>query len=189
MSDGGDVSKLNQGLGEVYEILNMDMKPYPCCRSAHCAIDGILEIREQMERRMGLQIQNKPETEILAQQIRAIEIDTYLVGYKQCAVSDGCLHPKTILDAKFSTPYSVAAAFLYGSVGMEQFDPEVVLDPAVQKLLEKVRVRPLERFTEQYPKHWGCHVKVIMQDGTAYEAEVEDPVRAAWQGRCPGNRP
>ena len=34
MSDGGDVSKLNQGLGEVYEILNMDMKPYPCCRSA-----------------------------------------------------------------------------------------------------------------------------------------------------------
>ena len=175
MSDGGAISQLSQGLGEVYEILNMDMKPYPCCRSAHCAIDGILEIREQMEKRMGLKIQNKPEAEILVQQISEIEIDTYLVGYKQCAVSDGCLHPKTILDAKFSTPYSVAAAFLYGSVGMEQFDPEVVLDPAVQKLLEKVRVRPLERFTEQYPKHWGCHVKVIMQDGTAYEAEVEDP--------------
>lgn len=175
MSDGGDVSKLSQGLGEVYEILNMDMKPYPCCRSAHCAIDGILEIREQMERRMGLQIQNKPEAEILAQQIRAIEIDTYLVGYKQCAVSDGCLHPKTILDAKFSTPYSVSAAFLYGTVGMEQFEPEVVFDPVVQKLLEKVTVHPADRFTEQYPKHWGCHVKVTMQDGTVYEAEVEDP--------------
>ena len=95
-----------------------------------------------MERRMGLQIQNKPETEILAQQIRAIEIDTYLVGYKQCAVSDGCLHPKTILDAKFSTPYSVSAAFLYGTVGMEQFESEVVFDPAVQNLLEKVTVHP-----------------------------------------------
>ena len=175
MSDGGDVSKLSQGLGEVYEILNMDMKPYPCCRSAHCAIDGILEIREQMERRMGLQIQNKPEAEILAQQIRAIEIDTYLVGYKQCAVSDGCLHPKTILDAKFSTPYLVSAAFLYGTVGMEQFESEVVFDPAVQNLLEKVTVHPADRFTEQYPKHWGCHVKVTMQDGTVYEAEVKDP--------------
>ncbi len=175
MSDGGDVSKLSQGLGEVYEILNMDMKPYPCCRSAHCAIDGILEIREQMERRMGLQIQNKPEAEILARQIRAIEIDTYLVGYKQCAVSDGCLHPKTILDAKFSTPYSVSAAFLYGTVGMEQFESEVVFDPAVQNLLEKVTVHPADRFTEQYPKHWGCHVKVTMQDGTVYEAEVKDP--------------
>lgn len=175
MSDGGDVSKLSQGLGEVYEILNMDMKPYPCCRSAHCAIDGILEIREQMERRMGLQIQNKPEAEILARQIRAIEIDTYLVGYKQCAVSDGCLHPKTILDAKFSTPYSVSAAFLYGTVGMEQFESEVVFDPAVQNLLEKVTVHPADRFTEQYPKHWGCHVKVTMQDGTVYEVEVKDP--------------
>ena len=128
-----------------------------------------------MERRMGLQIQNKPEAEILAQQIGAIEIDTYLVGYKQCAVSDGCLHPKTILDAKFSTPYSVAAAFLCGTVGMEQFEPEVVFDPVVQKLLEKVTVHPADRFTEQYPKHWGCHVKVTMQDGTVYEAEVEDP--------------
>ena len=175
MSDGGDVSKLSQGLGEVYEILNMDMKPYPCCRSAHCAIDGILEIREQMEARMGLKIRNMSEAEILADQIQAIGIDTYLVGYKQCAVSDGCLHPKTILDAKFSTPYSVAAAFLCGTVGMEQFEPEVVFDPVVQKLLEKVTVYPADRFTEQYPKHWGCHVKVTMQDGTAYEAEVEDP--------------
>lgn len=175
MSDGGDVSKLSQGLGEVYEILNMDMKPYPCCRSAHCAIDGILEIREQMERRMGLQIQNKQEAEILAQQIGAIEIDTYLVGYKQCAVSDGCLRPKTILDAKFSTPYSVSAAFLYGTVGMEQFESEVVFDPAVQNLLEKVTVHPSDRFTEQYPKHWGCHVKATMQDGTVYEVEVKDP--------------
>ena len=175
MSDGGDVSKLSQGLGEVYEILNMDMKPYPCCRSAHCAIDGILKIREQMEARTGLKIQNRSEAEILAQQIQAIEIDTYLVGYKQCAVSDGCLHPKTILDAKFSTPYSVAAAFLYGTVGMEQFEPEIVEGKEIQALLEKVTVHPADRFTEQYPKHWGCHVKVTMQDGTAYEAEVEDP--------------
>lgn len=173
MSDGGDVSKLSQGLGEVYEILNMDMKPYPCCRSAHCAIDGILEIREQMLKANA--DNGEKQAEILAQQIQAIEIDTYLVGYKQCAVSDGCLHPKTILDAKFSTPYSVAAAFLYGTVGMEQFEPEVVFDPVVQNLLEKVTVYPADRFTEQYPKHWGCHVKVIMQDGTVYEAEVEDP--------------
>lgn len=53
MSDGGDVSKLNQGLGEVYEILNMDMKPYPCCRSATAAIDGIMETGSQMERLHG----------------------------------------------------------------------------------------------------------------------------------------
>ncbi len=200
MSDGGDVSKLSQGLGEVYEILNMDMKPYPCCRSAHCAIDGILEIREEMlkrnvengqkqeiaddlheaetqRREVCLQsiISREQEVLVLAQQIQTIEIDTYLVGYKQCAVSDGCLHPKTVLDAKFSTPYSVAAAFLYGTVGMEQFEPEIVAGKEIQSLLEKVTVRPADRFTGQYPTHWGCHVKVTMQGGTVYEAEVTDP--------------
>lgn len=174
MSDGGDVSKLSQGLGEVYEILNMDMKPYPCCRSAHCAIDGILEIRGEMLKRNAENGQ-KQETLVLAEQVQAIEIDTYLVGYKQCAVSDGCLHPQTVLDAKFSTPYSVAAAFLYGTVGMEQFEPEIVAEKEIQALLEKVTVRPADRFTEQYPKHWGCHVKVTMQDSTVYEAEVTDP--------------
>lgn len=175
MSDGGDISKLSQGLGEVYEILNMDMKPYPCCRSAHCAIDAVLDIRRQMEARMGLTIRTEGEAEILAEQIQKIEIDTYLVGYKQCAVSDGCLHPKTILDAKFSTPYSVAAAFLYGTVSMKEFEPAVVADPLVHKLLEKVEVHPDERFTGQYPKHWGCHMKVTMQDGMCFETEVEDP--------------
>lgn len=175
MSDGGDVSKLSQGLGEVYEILNMDMKPYPCCRSAHCAIDAVLEIRRQMENGMGLKFQSKAEAEIMASQIKKIEIATYLVGYKQCAVSEGCLHPKTILDAKFSTPYSVAAAFLYGTVSMKEFEPAVVADPLVHELLEKVEVYPDERFTGQYPKHWGCHMKVTMQDGMCFEAEVEDP--------------
>lgn len=58
---------------------------------------------------------------------------------------------------------------------MEQFESEVVFDPAVQNLLEKVTVHPSDRFTEQYPKHWGCHVKATMQDGTVYEVEVKDP--------------
>ena len=74
MSDGGDVSKLSQGLGEVYEILNMDMKPYPCCRSAHCAIDAVLDIRRQMEAHMGLTIQTEGEAEILAGQIQKGDI-------------------------------------------------------------------------------------------------------------------
>ena len=175
MSDGGDLSKLSQGLGEVYEILNMDMKPYPCCRSAHCAIDAVLDIRRQMEAHMGLTIQTEGEAEILAGQIQKIEIDTYLVGYKQCAVSEGCLNPKTTLDAKFSMPYAAAAALLYGKVSMKEFELEVVEGTEIQRLLHKVHVEPADEFTKQYPKHWGCRMKVLQQDGTGYEKEIRDP--------------
>ena len=35
----------------------MDMKPYPCCRSAHCAIDCSLKLRdsilEKLEKEYG----------------------------------------------------------------------------------------------------------------------------------------
>lgn len=159
MSDGGDVSKLSAGLGTVWEILKMDMKPYPCCRSAHCAVDCALELRKQID----------------VSKIAKVDIDTYLVGYKQCAVSDGCIHPKSVLDAKFSTPYSAAAALIYGKVSMDEFLPEVVENAEVQSLLEKVTVKAAERFTSRYPEHWGCEMRITMTDGHRYQFEVQDP--------------
>lgn len=159
MSDGGDASKLSAGLGETWEILNMDMKPYPCCRSAHCAVDCALELRKELD----------------VSQIAKIDVDTYLVGYKQCAVSDGCLHPKAVLDAKFSTPYSVAVALIYGKVSMEEFLPEVVADEKVQELLEKVKVEATDHFTSQYPAHWGCEMRITMTDGSVHSYDVQDP--------------
>lgn len=112
MSDGGDLKKLSAGLGTVYEILNMDMKPYPCCRSAHGVIDAAFEIRKELLKKADLE---RTSLEKQIADIRQVQIETYLVGYKQCAVSEGCLNPKTTLDAKFSTPYAAAAALLYGN--------------------------------------------------------------------------
>lgn len=159
MSDGGDIRCVSRGLGETWEILNMDRKPYPCCRSTHPAIDCAMILREQVR----------------AEEIESISVDTYLVGYKQCAVSEGCLHPKTMLDAKFSTPYAVAAAFICGKVTMEEFTEEAVLRLEVQELLEKVWVTPAERFTAAYPGHWGCAMTVVKKDGGVLQAEVKDP--------------
>lgn len=172
MSDGGDLKKLSAGLGTVYEILNMDMKPYPCCRSAHGVIDAAFEIRKELLKKADLE---RTSLEKQIADIRQVQIETYLVGYKQCAVSEGCLNPKTTLDAKFSTPYAVAAALLYGKISMKEFELEVVEGTEIQRLLHKVHVEPADEFTKQYPKHWGCRMKVLQQDGTGYEKEIRDP--------------
>ena len=172
MSDGGDLKKLSAGLGTVYEILNMDMKPYPCCRSAHGVIDAAFEIRKVLLKKADLE---RTSLEKQIADIRQVQIETYLVGYKQCAVSEGCLNPKTTLDAKFSTPYAAAAALLYGKISMKEFELEVVEGTEIQRLLHKVHVEPADEFTKQYPKHWGCRMKVLQQDGTGYEKEIRDP--------------
>lgn len=158
MSDGYDLSRAAAGLGREWEILNMDAKPYPCCRSAHCAVDCALELRKQV----------RPE------EIRSITIRTYQVGYRQCAVSDGCRNPKTPLEAKFSTPYAVAAAFLAGKVTMEEFAPEQVLRADIQDLLHRVTVQEDEAFTREYPGHWGCLMEVETADGRTSRARVRD---------------
>lgn len=169
MSDAGDIGKISEGLGTKWEILYMDMKPYPCCRSAHCAIDGSLRLRKMI----------MEESEDPAEEVKKVEIGTYEVGYKQCAVSDGCLHPKNTMDAKFSTPFCTASALIYGKVTGEEFKQSVVDDKRVKELIEKIHVTADERFTAEYPAHWGCSVKVILNNGHVLETEVKDPAGSA----------
>ena len=128
MSDDYDLSKAGAGLGEVWEILNMDVKPYPCCRSIHCIIDGVLKIRDKMM-----------EKGLSAEELREMRVYTYQVGFKQCAVSEGCLNPRSPLDAKFSSPYGAAAALLFGKVTRQEYEPSVIEDPRVKALIRKIR--------------------------------------------------
>ena len=45
---GGDSKKALNALGENFETLNLGVKPYPSCRYSHAAIDGLLELKEEI---------------------------------------------------------------------------------------------------------------------------------------------
>lgn len=151
---------VNAGLGQVWEICTMDNKPYPCCRSTHCGIDGALAIR----RRECL----RPED------VLHVTVDTYLIGNQQCGTSPSSREPHTPPQTKFSTPYCVAAARIFGKVGLPEFEPDVINAPNLQELLKKVEIRTDDRFTAQYPNHWGCHVTIHCKDGRQFAEEVTD---------------
>ena len=160
MTDAPEPERVSQGLGSVWEITRVDKKPYPCCRSTHCAIDGILALRQ----REGL----------TADQVESVRIGTYQVGFRQCGEAAGSLRPATPGEARFSTPYTVACALLRGQVTLRDFTPERVADQAALALAERVTVVPEERFTRQYPAHWGCAVEVLCKDGRRLRREVTD---------------
>ena len=160
MSDEYDLSKVTKDLGVVYEILYVDNKPYPCCRSTHCTIDSALKLRN--------------EYQINIDEIDEIIVDTYLVGYKQCGLTEGSKSPVTPTEAKFSTPYTVSTALIYGEITLEHFKEENIANETVQALLKKVKVKPNEKLTDRYPEHWGCNTKIKMLNGTEYEAEIKD---------------
>lgn len=159
MSDQYDVRKVSAGLGEKWEILELDNKPYPCCRSTHCAIDAALELRAR-----GV----KPED------ISCIEVDTYLVGNKQCGMSEGSRRPQNPVEAKFSTPYTVACALLFGRVSLREFLPEIITESRVQDLLSRVSVKTDDQLTADYPAHWGCRMTATLKDGRRESCFVKD---------------
>ncbi|WHH61207.1 MmgE/PrpD family protein [Petroclostridium sp. X23] len=160
MSDEHDISLVAKDLGQKYEMMYMDNKPYPCCRSTHCTIDAALAI--------------KNEFGISKNDIEEIEVATYLVGYKQCGVSEGSINPVTPVDAKFSTPFTVACAFLFGEVTLNHFKQECIQNPEVRDLLRKVNVVTEDRFTKVYPGHWGCELSVTCKDGRIIKKEIAD---------------
>ena len=145
-------------LGTIWEISRMDNKPYPACRSTHCAIDGALAIRE----RDGLR----------AEEVKKIWVDTYLIGNQQCGISAASREPHNGPQARFSTPFCVAAAILDGKVNLSTFDEKRINAPDAQALLSKVEVRTEDRFTKRYPAQWGCHVTVLCKDGRTLEQEI-----------------
>ena len=162
MSDGGDSSKVDRALGEVWEIMYMDNKPYPCCRSTHPSIDAAIHIHNQYH--------------FPIEDIKSIEVETYAIGKKQCGETPGSLHPSSVSEAKFSIPYTVIAALIKGCIGLSDFTLERITDEKIQRLLPLVTVNVSDRYTQAYPLHWSSKLIVDISGHGTIEYEVIDPL-------------
>lgn len=122
-SQGRDLKKISHGLGDPFDIVvnGLAFKPYPSCRFTHHLIDATLHLVST--------------NDIVAADIMDIEchispvVTTVLIHHR----------PKTALEGKFSLEYCVARAILNGTVRLEHFTDESVLDKKVQVLIHKIR--------------------------------------------------
>ena len=155
VSDSFDMSRLVAGLGDGYEICHIDKKPYPCCRTTHHAIDAALKLRDEID----------------VADIDSILVETYDVGVLQCGFSK---YPESTREAKFSIPYTCAAAFVRGRVTNGEFTGETLADPEVMRLAHATRVVADELFTSRYPKRWGSRMTVTLRDGSRHVCQIDD---------------
>lgn len=160
MSGAYEESMVSRGLGTTWEILMMDNKPYPACRSTHCTIDAALYLRSRYS--------------VDPEDVDHIDVYTYEVGYKQCGQKEASIRPRIPVHAKFSSPFTVAVAMICGEVGLKHFEQEFIDRVEVQDFLKRVNIFPEDCFTEQYPGHWGCRVEIYKKDGEVLKATVAD---------------
>lgn len=155
---GGDETEFTDlfaDLGEHWAVEQNYLKPYPSCRYTHAQLDALRELDDD-----GID----PAA------VERIVVETYAN-----ATDMNHRHPETRTGAKFSIPYVLARYLVSGAVGLDDFEPERIEEPAVQRLADRVDVREDEAFEAAFPEDWGARVTVHLDDGRTLTGERAFP--------------
>jgi 2-methylcitrate dehydratase PrpD len=125
------------------------LKLHSACALSHSAIDAVLS--------MG---------RLDPAQVRDIEVETCERSMRLARSSAG--NP---LSARFSLPYAVAAAAIFGRASQEVFLP----DDAVAELASRVIVRSSPAMSARWPEALPARVTVNLLTGTRLQRHVDNP--------------
>lgn len=126
-----------------WQLHETSIKPWPCCRHTHPAIDAALELSALIDPAL----------------IDSITVETYQAALDVCDRPG----PDSVYEAKFSLQHCVAAALTLGRVDFEVFEQSVRAELAACG--GRISLSAAEPYLSAYPKDWGAAVSVIMRDG------------------------
>jgi 2-methylcitrate dehydratase PrpD len=159
----GDYSReiLTADLGKRFEGVNVAIKPYPCCRGIHPAIDAGLALA------LG--------ENICSGDIREIVLSVTDAHFSLlCQPLDAKRSPRSPVDAQFSIPWGVASAIVGRRVGLDDFTENAIKNREVLEVTQKMRVEVDNTLHRPGPE--PTRVKVLTKDGRAFAKVVENPL-------------
>ena len=152
---GTPTPNLAENFGDPYNILANRLKPFPCGRLGHAAMEAALKARA--EHRLA------PE-EILAAKVHVEPRAQYLMGKSE---------PASGTESMFSIGHGVAAALLYGKAGPVQFSDDAVRDPELKALRRQIEVIP-------DPQRGAGQAKIIVQTRQRGTVTAEVPIQKGY---------
>ncbi|MBK1973746.1 MmgE/PrpD family protein [Campylobacter sp. TTU-622] len=149
-----DKTELNKGLGEIWQTMQVSIKPYPSCHFAHGFIDCAIALRND-----GLK----------ANEIKNIHcfVDEVPISFI-CDPLEIKYTPKSAYEAKFSMPFLMALGFFDGQITFKSYENlkrKEILDFAKKITYEK-------RKSQGFPKYFPGHLKAILQNGKIIQKDV-----------------
>ncbi len=140
-----DVGAMTRGLGEDWHALGTAIKPYPCCRFEHGAIDLAIQAHAD----------GVAPGEVQAVAIRIYRTD--VLSYHR--------EPKNPVDAQFNVPYGVAVALVRGRVALADFTDAAIRDETVLAVSRRVDVVEDAEYSARYPQDYWIEMKIRLRDG------------------------
>ncbi|MFP3644066.1 MmgE/PrpD family protein [Paraburkholderia sp. SIMBA_054] len=119
-----DRARILNGLGSRFEGSTIQYKPWPTCGISHTYIHATLELIRKHELKAGDIAEIRPYVGDFAQQM------SYPLEARR--------RPASAMDARFSIPFCLAAAAVYGEMRIRQFTADGLRDEAVLAAAQKV---------------------------------------------------
>ncbi|MEM0054262.1 MAG: hypothetical protein QXL89_08775 [Nitrososphaeria archaeon] len=111
-------------MGKNFEYANVSLKAWPSCRVTHPLIQVAITLAE--------------ENIVSCEEKENIHVVVEPINRMLCESLESKRTPKTIIDAKFSLPFTVATAFINKRVGLDSFSEEKLLSREVLSLAKKI---------------------------------------------------
>ena len=161
-SNDPDPSKISDGLGTDFQILQTAVKPHACCRYTQAPIDAVLAVVREHD-------------------IRPADVNKVTIGMLEtgipviCEPTERTYHPANVVEAQFSLPFGVAVALSRRRAGLEEFAPTMLQDADVLAIMPKVAYTHDPALEENYPKEWPAWARMELSDGREVSAQVRFP--------------
>lgn len=138
-----------------FEIEKIYVKPYAACRHCHSAMEAAIYL--------------KNEYNIPPGDIKSIDIYTYKLAIRGHDHKD----IKGVSSAKLSMPYSVAAAYILGSGGLEAFSPDKLDRADINALINKINIYEKEEYSNVKNGERIAEVVMTAEGGSVIKKRVD----------------
>ena len=148
---------VERGLGRVFEIMNIYLKPYPTCRMTHSAIEALLRLRKEM---------NFGAEDVAKIAVRQLPAGMYVARKRP----DPDMPYKK---AEFNLFYCLSRAVIDGELTVRQFEADCIKDPRVKEISDKIEITSDRILGRHYPaKARPAAVTVTLKDGRTGSLKV-----------------
>jgi 2-methylcitrate dehydratase PrpD len=144
-------------LGAHWWIEQLTFKRWPCCRGIHAYIEAVEAIRA--------------EGPLDWREIESVTLHGGEIQRMLAAPLDRKRRPEAAIEAKFSLPFTVAAALVTGEVTLDSFGAGALADPDILSVAALIDYREVPGRGRALPA--GGEIEIRLRDGQCLEARIE----------------
>lgn len=156
-----DVAKAVAGLGQVWETMQIAIKPYPSCRFAHAVMDAAIALRD----RHGFALEDVAAVSCGLSR-KAIDLVGQPIEQKR--------QVRTTVEGQFSAPFLIAVALTEGGMGWDSYARQLA-SPSIDAAMQKISVWLDPQVEALFPERFSGSITIDLTDGRQLSNFVEIP--------------